>query len=215
MLQKLLNYLLVASALCYITTLTACKKPETEYTYVSEQQKAYFDWNVGSYWVFYDSVAGRVDSLSVTRYIVNPPDAAANVGHQNIIIIINGFYPGHGTDTTEWNFILYSPDGTGLTISKGRNSANLNVLTNDFPFYIGENPTNQPDIQKNTTTFYQTLSIGGQVYYDVYKVSYTYSKNKNYETFYINKDCGFIAVFLNDEFFRKRLYLLKSHLVTL
>jgi hypothetical protein len=103
---KLLKYFLFASVLCYIATLPACKKPEPEYTYVSEKQKAYFDWKVGSYWVFYDSVAGRVDSLSVTRYIVNPPEAVANDGHQNIIVIINGFYPGDGIDTTEWNFIL-------------------------------------------------------------------------------------------------------------
>lgn len=209
---KLLNYLLTASVLCYIATLPACKKAEPEYHYVSKELKEYFNWKKGTYWVFYDSVARKVDSISVTDYSVNSPQNTGNRGNENIGIKMDGYYRGAGHDTSEWYVSLSSSNSTFLLISKIFNSINFNTFTYNIPFFIWNYYASTDDYYpKAISTFYTSLNIGGNTYYDVYKLHFTYRNSNHYDTFYINKDCGFIAVFLNDEFYKRRLYLLNFH----
>ncbi len=210
--QKLLKYILTASVLCYIATLPACKKPEPEYHYVSKELKEYFDWKAGTYWVFYDSIARKVDSLSVTGYSVNSPQTTGSRGNENIGIIMDGYYRGTGHDTSEWNLVLSSSNSTFLGIHKIFNSISIKTFTYNFPFFIGNYYAATDDYYpKAISTFYTSLNIGGNTYYDVYKLHFTYRNSNLYDIFYINKDYGFIAVFLNDEFYKRRLYLLKFH----
>ncbi len=207
---KLLNYLLTACVLCYIATLPACKKPEPEYHYVSKELKEYFNWKKGTYWVFYDSVARKVDSISVLGIGVKTPQMTGTQGYESIGIGMIGYYRGAGYDTCTWNIILRSTDATSLSLYNNAQTLNFSFLYGK-PFYLGTYPSSDDRYPKAISTFYPTLNIGGNTYYDVYKIHYAYKNPQYYDTFYFNKDCGFVAVFLNDEFYKRRLYLLNFH----
>ncbi len=209
--EKLLKHLLAAIVLCYtIACLPSCKKPEPEYHYVSKELKEYFDWKVGTYWVFYDSVAGKVDSVSVVGYAVNSPEMTGSRGEENVAFVMEGYYRGAGYDSCSWNFILSSSNSVFLSIKKVYSLLAYNKFMFNIPFYVGSYPSGDATHPTIVSTFYPTLNIGGNTYYDVYKIHFTYQNTQYYDTYYINKDYGIVAVFLKNELFNRRLYLLKS-----
>jgi len=196
------NYLATIVFSMFIIGLFSCTpKKNTSTVYVNAGLKNYFNYQVGSYWVFYDSLNNIYDSICVTNYDDNF-ELTNNISNENVSIGIYGFYLNSTTDGMEWPIVL-----GGIKATLFVNDITYR-FTENFPFFTGLQSFagSDPYPISSFTSLIGSNYINNIKYDSVYKLSFSYSNIVYSDTFYINRD-GFLIVILNNQYFHRKLYL--------
>lgn len=198
------NKVLLLIALFVFIVLSSCIKDKKKPIYLNKDLKNYFNYQKGSYWIFYDSLNGKVDSLYVESNINYSPFsyAGSNDPNEQQIINIVG-------DSIRWKLTLTSNSISNIRIVYS------NTLTKNVPFFIGR--TNFDD------GFYEcslipTLTSNSMTYTNVYKINYVVQNGINgrgdeNNFYFINRDNGFIRIFINTKLLSKKMHLVKSNII--
>jgi hypothetical protein len=187
--KTLLNRCATASLVFLIIAgFISCSTKKQNPVYLNADLKKYFDYQIGTYWLFYDSLNHRTDSLYVFSNHDDLPFWDGKTPTETIDIYLY--------DNLSWELILNSPYGSYIFMND--TGEYIDPLTKYMPFYTdGINSTLLP--------FYK---IGAVTYKNVYKIIST----ETGDIYYINADCGFLAI-QQIKYTRKNLYLIKCNIV--
>lgn len=173
--------------------------------------KKYFAYNVGSNWIFYDSLNNEQDSLFVFTYQTTPAQDGENRSNERASIVMRRNVPQTGLEDYEVQLALLASSRSLLNVVNGGNEVSYFFLTG-MPFAEGEKIDSIAKITSNVRSI-PSYVCGGVTYSDVYEVIYNYDNQHLADTFCINADNGFIAILLNDPYFHKRLFLQRGKIV--
>ena len=197
--------------------LCACKKTQNiAPTYISADFKSYFDYQAGTYWVFYDSLNNVFDSILVTGY-TDQQVTNGNISNEEVQIMMGNYNIGASGSVAQWNMFLAN-NTCSINLENGSyGSATATELVKDYPFRTGtyDFTSNQYNEQVVwTTQLLNSYTIGTATFLNVYMItnSYTYSAY-SMDTFYINADNGFIAIMQHDSYASSRLFLNRELIV--
>ena len=195
-----------------VAVLFSCGKEKEQINYINADFKKYFDYQQGSYWVFFDSLNHHRDSLYV--YGVSDKQETVNQGvvDEELAIGMMEQDLDSATNSIEWALDLGAPYSSDLTIDLGFNEI-LYVFLYNMPFQLETVLGDNSVFKSWTSTILPTFSIGNTTYNNVYEIFYLFNSNSYSDTFYLNADKGFIAIMLNDQNFHKRLFLTRGVLV--
>ena len=195
----------ILSVLPLILIANSCQK-NTPVKQVDAGLKAAFNFQPGTYWIYKDSISGKVDSFVVTG---NQPGSGPDNGYLDYYI--NIFISEYAYDTSininaiQWeyslngnNFILLYYNSNA--ISNFGKSIDYSDLFS-YPLSVG-NSFGNADISNVTTATSFSLSIDGQTYSNTNLVNSILLYNNIYEysfnnLFYIDAKIGFIKIVLN------------------
>lgn len=97
------KYLTIALLLLF----AACKKDGKPYMPLNADLKKNYSFKVGSYWIYRDSLTGRVDSFYVTKYSDGNVEGQDNVYESSGMVISQHNIDNIFSDTAEWNIALF------------------------------------------------------------------------------------------------------------
>jgi hypothetical protein len=202
------KWLPVAAVLLLAGFLHSCtKKPQG--SSINAGFKSFFDYQEGSYWIFYDSVIKNYDSLYVNGYNDAPANVADGV-NELVTISMNEYYLD-SVNGNQWILGLLGPSTAAMNI--GSDTIDNYIIANNFPFKTGLISESGTAFSSRTITSYPTYSIGGNTYSNVYQIAYAYHSGSYGDTIYINADYGFLAILLNNQYSHKRLFLSRSNII--
>ena len=206
--KKVLFFLVI------LTTFYACKKNNGIVNYpIDADLKAAFNYQVGTYWIYRDSISGRIDSFAVTKNVFTPGSQTAATGGNytldGIEIYITEYNGGSKTDTTGWEWLLSTNSEELIWYS---NIGFVGQVYFDFkpiftyPFKIGE-PVfidgQYGNDTPTTTNIYSNYALNGVNFVNVAEIYNTYITFNNtnvVDWFYINSDIGYIKIRINDPY---------------
>lgn len=198
--NKLYTFLL-ASALLY--TIIGCQKKASRqpvaYT-VSQEMQDYFNWKVGSYWVFTDSLTGKRDSLVVNEKENVQGTTSDNNPYTDISTYIYEYYDT-SAPKKDWEIFLPSRGSEASLIYYNQGNFSQGdggqVITYDInPFKIAA-----------ANTILSQINLGPKSYTNVL------SSALGNDRILLNADSGFVKMTLNNQYTQKVLLLQKSHIV--
>ena len=94
--------------------LNACWKPKYEYEYISQEAKDYCMFEEGSYWIYQDSVTSNVDSVILTKTLLEYQEKAWEMNFHTITECYNGDYYHYLSDTSIFLSDRIDPWGGGF-----------------------------------------------------------------------------------------------------
>ena len=208
---------LIFCSLLLMLCLFSCKKkasdtkpqPQTPAVYVDEGLKNYFDYQVGSYWIFYDSVNNNIDSMFVYRtdtVSLNWHDTANEQIQMNLYLY--GLAPHR--DTLYFGIHLF-----GLHSQLTDQLGMYKYFTNNFPFDTGTDRILDGFFDGyHENTFIGNKLINGVAYDNVYQIEWrTAPSSWVLFNYCINARNGFLTMLINTGDRNKKLYLLRSHII--
>ena len=183
--------------LILIVCIAACKKPGPTTVYLNTDFKKYFNYQVGSYWIMYDSVNNHTDSLVVVQYVNTPPYYNSSDANEYVYVVIKDYVENANSDTVTWILTLTAPYYSHL----GYNSSIIPFT--DFPFFVYNIP-----FDNDTNVYHYPIStIEGLSYTNVYRARVQYPN----DFFFINAYAGFLEILVNDQYLKKKLFLLSYY----
>jgi len=193
-----------------IINLFSCSKKTMQPVYVNTQLKQYFNYLPGSYWIFYDSLNNKKDSMYVASVHTFPPFYNQNIPNETIYYVMY-------IDTTVGMGLYLNYVGCNLEVSYLPNLSNGSVeypyyFTNMIPFDTGMdliNSTYFTGFYENS--FIKSMQLGAYSCNNVYKIQYDSSGVA--DVFYINEDIGFLAILFNNRYAQKHLYLINYKII--
>jgi len=204
--------------LLLLTVLPCCKKPQNvQPTYISADFKSYFDYQPGTYWLFYDSVNNYFDSVVVATY-TDQQVTTAQTSNEEVQIAMLGYYQGAMGSTSSWSMFLAQNTCSISFGASGYYEPTGDELAKDMPFRTGSysfsnNVTHQP-VTWNTVLL-PNYTLGTATFKNVYMITNALD-NGAYatDTFYINADNGFIAIMRHNSYSSPaRLFLTAEHII--
>ena len=186
-----------------IIGMCSCKKNDNG-VYFNADFKKYFDYQVASYWVFYDSLNNNVDSFFVFTDNNQQP-AVSPDGKETQYIDIRNIL-----NSQEFGLILTAPYTSQIHIGNFTDSdISYSPFTYKMPFDTSGQLISNGGIY--TYTFYPLYINNYSVYENVYKIDII--KNHSHDIFYINADAGFIEILLNNNIFVQKLYIINYSII--
>ena len=166
--MKLLLTSLILGIGIFFLTSSSCERPGDEMketAYLSDSLKAYCDFQVGSYWIYQDSVSKKLDSVYV--YMRNTDIRYSRYLDKDVESIIS-FYK-YGSDTVIKKLIYDFGNDYYFTVRDVKVDYNY-----DFPVFVVEkSPIFDNDINTALTkTYHSNLRIGNKLYKNVVKFNY-------------------------------------------
>jgi len=203
--KKVLFFLVI------LTTFYACKKNNGIVNYpIDADLKAAFNYQVGTYWIYRDSISGRIDSFAVTKNVFTPGSQTAAIGGNytldGIEIYITEYNGGSKTDTTGWAIVLFTNCEELICYSNyfiGQEYFDFDPNFN-FPFKIGS-PSIIGGEQLNDVAYlmniFSNYQINGNNFTDVAEISHNYRYNNDYsDVIYVNATAGMIKMDISDNY---------------
>ncbi len=204
-------FLLFTAVLSIITGLSSCKPEPLKGERMNADFKQYFDYKTGSYWIFYDSLNNKQDSVVVTGYEDIAAQDGENKSDERVSLGAEHYSPKTGLIDYSIILDLTAPYKSILDVTYNGNHLNY-FFVSHMPFVEVNEGDSTTELHAEIHLF-SSYTIGGVDYSNVYRAIYKYNKQPYADTFCINADNGLIAVLLNDQYFHKRLFLQKSKLV--
>ena len=193
-------------ALCFISF--SCNKNSTQQPmYINATFKDYFNYQPGSYWVFYDSSNNEKDSYYVTSnedyfpFTNNTPNEEIFINiHSNINQELLRF--GMGVNAAGFDFEDTFNDIFSESLINNQYAKLFDTITS--PFY--------------KLFFFEKYIIGTNSYTNVYMAINSVAPGGAYfshesDTIFFNYSDGFIGFFYNNSYLVKRLVLINSKLI--
>ncbi|MBS1645002.1 MAG: hypothetical protein JST21_18770 [Bacteroidetes bacterium] len=153
--KTLRNKLLIAVSLSVWMMLTACPAKERRHDKVPEEVIAFFDYQVGSYWVMKDSATGVLDSFYVTTYYVDKSSYWENTSVYILRENANAY-------------LSVDLDPASVRLGSGFTNSNIGVsydLAINYPFWLGKHDSYNAQYEM---FFYPKLTINGSSEDSVY-----------------------------------------------
>ena len=203
-----------------ITCASSCStNNKVRVYYMKSNFRNYFHYNVGSYWVFIDSVNSNTDSL----YVVSVDSPALYPNSNNVFesrrtsFLLRGLLPIN--DTLYFDLDCQALDLANLSIDyRGLDNRYTFPMgfTTGMPFEVGQKNISGgygDFIGYKKTTLFDNVTFSGKSYNEVYKIEYYNTVDNSYDVFYINKEVGFLAILLNNTHRHNQLYLKASNVI--
>jgi hypothetical protein len=226
---RLLGFVILIPFLFFL----ACKKknPGQPPVYVSYQLKSYFDYKVGSYWIYKDTVTGDEDSFSVYSY-TDDTTSINNVSTETVSINMRDYtiYKASITDSAEWDFTLQE-NNSGLrynslpTSSSAFHYVTYSPLTEGIPFNLLTGNISTPNCSATNyaikfLTNYNTIDstiTNPSTYSNVYQINYQSASGgcspaALNDWIYITKSFGIVKMNINNSYLKKVLELQSCHI---
>lgn len=200
------TYVLPIVSLLAIAIFTQCRKTTTDnnplpnkydvYYYPDSELSAHFRYQKGSYWIYKDTLSGRIDSFYVTSSDTSEQVSVVhNLGisdfmhtvSYNIRIQQENINGVSGATASAWLLVLSNNDGR---LRHADNGQQLNtVLTFHHPLNIATGYSADSMIIMNT---YNDYNIRGSFYNNVVEMNHlTASENDDY---FISEDDGIVMM---------------------
>jgi len=185
--KTLQNKLLFAAALSVWMLLMACPAKERQSDPVPEAVKAYFDYQVGSYWVMKDSATGVLDSFYVTSYQV---DKASSYRERiGVYMLWQNGKASLSLDINPYSVYLSTEFKTSYIV--------YDIAIN-YPFWLGKHDSYNAQYEM---FFYPKLEING-IFEDSVYVACCNSKDPStsyHDTISFNRSKGLLKMHFNNE----------------
>ncbi len=184
-----------------LAILTGCRQKDKAHDLHTVRQDLlnYFDWKVGSYWVFTDTLTGKRDSLVVDESDECYGMTIDNVDYKDKCIFIFEYYDTFAVRKV-WEINLSSlndGDAVLLYYNQGYFGSGNQILTYNI---------NPIDLKPGNVISPQ-MTVGSKTYTNVFNSAMLH------ERILLNADSGFIELDLNNFYTHKALVLQKSHIV--
>ncbi len=197
--------------------LFSCKKePEKKPVYFDDEFKRTFNYQVGTYWVFYDSLNNRLDSLVVLNNEYFKPFSTSQPS-EFYNISMHFFNSVSDTESTFLNIQLTAPYYSVLFLVYTTNATNVEFeypaeFLQKTPFETGAtNISGSGFVGFCKRTFIGNLQIGSKIYKNVYRIEYNDTHVPTMDVFYFNMEYGFLEILFDNQFMKRKLYLQHSH----
>jgi len=175
--------------LALLTTIAACTKDSKKPVYINEDFKQHFSYKPGTYWVFYDSLTGALDTFTITENRDLSPFFTPGDPLETVNMTMMEKYNGKAL---LWGLNITAPDGFGLNQDKITMSIGL---IQGWPITPLENQE-----------FLSSWQCRDSVYSNVYKTNRNIPGYYN-STFYISQNLGFVGITINSDSINRKMYL--------
>jgi len=191
---------IIISILVFVMLATSCKKPPTYY--INSDMKAAFNFPVGSYWVYKDSLSGQIDSFYVAK---NDPSFIHYSDHsvERLDLYISECSTNNNwQDSSQWYFQM-SSDFISLRIVKySLQKPNGYPLYEEwliqYPFKLGIIPNT---IIGTLTNIFPSYTVNGVSFSNVAEVDDSIyngvSTNSFHDWYYLCPNVGFVKMRLD------------------
>lgn len=187
---------------------TSCKKAIEPGIPMNAELKQYFNFQIGSYWVFKDSSTGIMDSIWVTYNTYLPNDDPGQQGKESIGIGLKELiFKPTGTDTMFWNYHIYLNNFDVVHGPKDSITFFATLIT--FPFKLGEIPLFDSG---TVTNIYPNYLVNGTTYTQVAEVHHANPVSHYDDWFYLTDSLGIIKRRTNENALRAVWELQSFHI---
>lgn len=180
----------------FVVIISGCSKKDSKpySTPINDNLKKDFNFKRGSYWVYKDSISGRIDSFAVVKSDSGSATMEINTkpslqDYINIFIDEYSVVVGISTIHWEWNLI--------------GSAAYINIFPGPFFYYPVVTGQTFPFIYDRctVTNIFPNYSIGGSALSNVAEINHydTTSPKKYNDWLYVNSDVGIVKMRLNPQ----------------
>lgn len=164
-----------------VCMLSGCRKKTGETpSYINEHFKDTFDYKVGTYWIFYDSLSGAMDTFTIIANTHHEPVYNPNYLSDNVEWIVKLISDTGDGPQLLWGFDVGAPFGLSITSTKGGFSYGLMY---GWPF------------QQTYATLLTSYSDAGNVYQNIYYRKSTHYASYSYEfESWFSPEVGFVTI---------------------
>lgn len=167
--------------------LTACKKNNTYYGLLDPELKRNFSFKPGSYWIYRDSLSGRIDSFFVSAIAGGKIESRTKTDEQ-IAISITQCGAGQA-DSAHWALLLCDSHITRWSYYGTASGKQLKNANADVPY---------PFVQSGAIDLFAQLTIGGACYNNVASCCIiTGDTPADTSRLFIKEDVGLVKICLN------------------
>lgn len=179
-------------------TVSCRRGTETPKIHTTVDQTAidYFNWKPGSYWIFNDSITGKVDSFNVDDYSFSTYTTGDNILCDLIRISIREYYD------TSTVYKLWQIELDAFTRGIALNYYDLPLHFAGALYYNID-----PFVLTGGRTILPSVTVAAKSYNSVL------GSTTLTDTLLLNADSGLIKISLNNQYAQKNLILQKSHIV--
>lgn len=203
--------ILVVLLACVPVLFFCCKKKDNV-SHISPDLLAHFSYKVGSYWVYGDSISGKMDSFYV---VSNDLKSQQLNSGSSVVTEFNDMYiyevnidGGSARDTSVWN--MHLADST-VAFTNINNSFSRYSRFFVYPFsvhkYINDDSV---DVSK----IYNEFTVNGMPFSNVAVISHSSTYYKRHDVFYVSDDVGIVKMIFNHDVDTNHInWLLQRHFV--
>jgi len=182
-----------------ISLVAGCKK-KTPVIPIDADLVKYFSYNLGTWWVYRDSVTGERDSFVIIQKIFGTEsgnDEDLNEEIEDYYVYNNGYLDpnrSYGILNLQKNYISY------IFIDSGSGALYMNYsMLFEYPFKsVGYTSSlDSYNEQYSVINFLPTYNLGGNTYDSVFVINQTDQSNSYNDIFYISKNAGIIKIRYN------------------
>lgn len=213
--------LILIATLITLGLISCTKEPAKKPVFFNEEFKKAFNYKIGSYWIFYDSLNSRQDSLSVISYKYYKPFYVNGTPEEVVNISMKFFNSTSSVSTVGIQFQLAAPYSCGMFFAyvhfnpdSGINHQYPSDLINGMPFNTGRKSIDVGDfIGFYESSYIGNLKVNGVTYSNVYRAEYNNTHLSAVDVFYFNADYGFLKISFHNQYVNRELYLIHSKLI--
>ncbi len=197
--------------LCGIALLPSCKRNGgISHVTIDADLKAAFDFKPGTYWIYRDSISGRVDSFAVRNNTLISTNVAGNATIDEIVIFITEYIGGSPADTSPWQILLFA-NCEELVWESDINFNGQKYFDLD-PLFIYPFKTGPPQLTQGlfsgenlavANNIYPNYMVGVYNYMNIVELN-SYGSNGTYTTnywFYVAGNIGIIKMRLYNTYY--------------
>ena len=154
--------------------------------YVDAEYKKYFDYKEGTYWIYYDSLTRKTDSI-VMEYSVHYPPEATSANEETIYLNLT---PKPYDSTTPYWSLELQGNVFGMQVNVPNAASGFLTLLYGNPFVTGQISQNY------SITFLPLYSDGGNTYINVYEVKMQNTYYQYQAIIHLSLDKGIVSAIL-------------------
>ena len=193
----------------FLIAFHSCKKNENMPVYISDEYKNYFNWQAGTYWVYYDSLTGDTDSIIVSWSRTRKPfqlDGKQTDPLEDIWAFATEYT--NDTPARAWTFKLLAPDKFSVDITNGNYGNNITTTV------LSGNPVSTGRIDNYRNCYLLPLyDDGGNNYTNIYSSVTEYAPYWKL-VFNVSLDQGIVSMaFTGTALHPASLHLIRYHIV--
>ena len=204
--KKYFSLFLVFAAILLL--INACKKQGSGLPHktIDADLKTAFDYLPGTYWIYRDSITGRVDSFAVRSNTFNTGNVSGNYIIDGIAIYIAEYNGGSIADTSLW---IMSLSTNCINLIWDQNLAGQQYFDFDpafnYPFSVGSLSTVGgnlgSDNSDGTINVFPSFTLLNNSFNEVAETYHSYKYVNTidyYDVFYASADVGLVKMAIND-----------------
>lgn len=212
------SLLVIATLFCCLFFVSRCTKVKVQNTPIDSDMESHFNYKVGSYWIYKDSISGQVDSFVVygNNQIKQKKDDQHT--YDEIDVYINEFNVGANNPTHSWcwalldNHIEFTENIT-INMSTYHIGVDYECFLK-WPIYVGDQQGRDRDVFSVVENYPQLTVLGSQ-YTNIWQLFHSTVGNELDDWFWISTDKGIIKMVLDRYGQQKIVWELQRSMINL